>query len=1125
MTHNNKKNQQMRLSEIVLAVCLLGATTCAVKANSITSTPLVDALTHSTARITWITSSNSNTTIRWGPTGPPYANTTTGSPSTTNTRAHAWFLSGLQPVTTYHFSVCSSDGASEVCSSDQTFVTLEKGDPNPVPPIEIDVTMPPSGGNMLSVGANCDHPTSGLLARWQQANWGDTVVIPVTTVCTGNYIFPAKAADTQTPHRWIITQSSAADQLPPPGSRVNPKTDADKFARIQTNIPVMGFYNNAGELPEACEAGGYGWVSNDSRPFKLQQCRPDFPRGITGGTGDGVFPIVVTVPNHGISGNPYVHVDSLIGTNTNAKGTFQAAATDANHIQLNYVGYGRQWTGNGDIAGGILTRNTWQPVPFTTGSAPPLTCNVGDWFLRTSSGNPQDNTFRCLEPNTWVPFSLRGAFSTKQAAAITLSTNSARYLRFIGLEVTSIRLPDEPLWLQMSRDPYRGQYGSVFLGLVDQDATNSHIIWDRCWIHGYVDRSRNFQGVVFDGDNVAIVDSYLDGFFMWAGVEPGSMSVDAESSAIYIPSGPGPLLLDNNYLEAGGITVYVPSDWCCGLPSEPSDGIVRRNTFHLGDEYRYGSSTFAGRQVLMRHLLELKQGRRWLIEGNIFDGTFTTINQAAAIALTPRSDRGLFSLTGISGGVATFSKLFGRCLEDARIGDWVKVTGASNSAHETGFQINSVSSDSCTVGLDGVPGSSTGGFIQLMTNRKTISDIDVRNNTFKNVANGLFIIGHTDNSNEPSIQLEGMRRIRIHNNLFQYIDGTRGNKSDTSAYPNGLGGYTVYASQGMEDLTFTHNTVVASSPGLGFALEYGNACDINRSCNPHSGLIYENNIIVAVNNYGAINASSTAFGQAALDQLWRSGTQPSWSYRNNVIVSRGPLPVQPPFGPSPNHNMHHDLNNAAVPYVSLDTDDFRLSSLYKATSNCFGNDGDCSSDGNDVGVNADELFSAQGLTTQARIGRVGSRQASVLANAYKSGVCSAEASSDSFATITQASVLGSGRTRTFWFDNLNPDTPYQYRARCRDGVFTTGRFRTRVLGPDHRFQLRLKPPVGMAVANAVLYTGSSPANLTAITSLPCGSGCNFNLAAPDGVLLYYRVEYRRSSNAVVSAGPIRAWAP
>lgn len=1128
MRIRGRNGRQGIFQSLVLAY-LLAATACSA-ANSIISTPVADALTYSTVRITWITSELSTTTIRWGASEPPYTNVSRATPQANNTREHAWFLSGLKPATTYHFAVCSTAASTEVCGNDQTFTTTEKGDTRPIAPAEVDITMPTATGSELFVGADCDDATTGLVARWNQAGWGDTVVIPVTTRCTGNYIFPAKAADTEVTHRWIITRSSASHQLPPAGSRIVPAVDGAKLARIQTNRPTLLFATTT-SLPQACEAGSYAWVTNDPRILKLQQCRPSaVTLPITGGSGQGQ-PLSITVPNHGITGNPNVRIQGVTG-NTNANGTFLATATGPDTLQLTYRGW-RQWTGNGSFSGGQLRQNTWQPVNFSSGALLPESCAAGDWFLSTVAGNAQDNTYRCLETNAWTRFSLRGSFGANDGAAIELGTNAAHHLRFIGLEITPIRLPPEPLWLQFTSDALRSQHGSVFNGLVYQKEKNHHIVWDRCWVHGQSDRSRTAIGFSFEGSDVAVVDSVVSDLFLWTGVEPGSGVVETPATAFNINQGAGPIRIENNFIEAGGISLFVGSDFCCALPSEPNDATIRRNTFYVGDEWRFGSSKFAGKKIVMRHLLELKFGRRWLIEGNIFDGTFTSVNQAAALAFTPRADQGSFFMTSLIDGVATLNTVFGRCPEDTQVGDWISIRNSSNAEHNRAWQVTAAENNGCLVTVDGAAGSSTGGFLQIMTNRRGLTDIDVRSNTFQNIANGMFIIGHTDGAANAAVQLETARRIRIHNNLFVSIDGSRSNSSDTSYLPNGNGGYPLYVSLGMEDLHFTSNTVVSSVNGPALSLENTNLCDAVGTCSPNSGLLYENNILqygVGGGFGGALGAVTTAalWGQSALDALWKAGDEPGWIYRRNIITLRGALPTQAPYGPYPAGNRGHNLNNGEFPFVNPALRDYRIRALYRAGDNCYGAAGDCSTTGADVGVNFAELRAAQGLTALARLQHTGSRQLAIQASTYQAGYCGAEASTDSFATATSATVLGQGRFRTFWFDNLNPNTLYQYRARCSNGQILTGQAQTRPLGVDRRFELRLKPPAWMSAGNtvtAVIFTGSSPATLNTSNTLPCNTGCTLRMPAIDGTLVYYKVEYHYPGNVTVAQGPVRAWAP
>ncbi|HSR12324.1 MAG TPA: hypothetical protein VLS90_12850, partial [Thermodesulfobacteriota bacterium] len=64
---------------------------------------------------------------------------------------------------------------------------------------------------------------------------------------------------------------------------------------------------------------------------------------------------------------------------------------------------------------------------------------------------------------------------------------------------------------------------------------------------------------------------------------------------------------------------------------DPADYEIRNNYFYKDDKYIYGNPRSDGRYYDNRHFLELKRGRRYLIDGNIFDGNFGTLQQGLAV--------------------------------------------------------------------------------------------------------------------------------------------------------------------------------------------------------------------------------------------------------------------------------------------------------------------------------------------------------------------------------------------------------------------------------------------------------------------------------------------------------------
>ncbi len=88
--------------------------------------PVVSAISSgtpatTTATITWTTNENSNSRVEYGPTI-SYGSTTTLNPALV--ASHSAGLSGLMPLTTYHYRVISIDASSNsTTSADQTFTT------------------------------------------------------------------------------------------------------------------------------------------------------------------------------------------------------------------------------------------------------------------------------------------------------------------------------------------------------------------------------------------------------------------------------------------------------------------------------------------------------------------------------------------------------------------------------------------------------------------------------------------------------------------------------------------------------------------------------------------------------------------------------------------------------------------------------------------------------------------------------------------------------------------------------------------------------------------------------------------------------------------------------------------
>lgn len=196
--------------------------------------------------------------------------------------------------------------------------------------------------------------------------------------------------------------------------------------------------------------------------------------------------------------------------------------------------------------------------------------------------------------------------------------SGAHHFRFVGVE-------------------FRPVPGSFVTNLVELGSGNEtsetalphDIIFDRCYIHGEpVIGGR--RGIALNGKSLAVVDSYLSDF----------KEVGADSQALLGWNGPGPFKIVNNYLEAAGENVMFggadPS-----IPNlVPADIEIRHNYFFKPLSWRIGDPSYAGTAWAVKNLFELKNARRVLIEGNIFNQVWVHAQTGVALLLTVRNQNG-----------------------------------------------------------------------------------------------------------------------------------------------------------------------------------------------------------------------------------------------------------------------------------------------------------------------------------------------------------------------------------------------------------------------------------------------------------------------------------------------------
>ena len=194
---------------------------------------------------------------------------------------------------------------------------------------------------------------------------------------------------------------------------------------------------------------------------------------------------------------------------------------------------------------------------------------------------------------------------------IALSTqDGAHHYRFIGIEFK----------------PAPGTFtnGLIRLGSGAETSASQFphdIVVDRCYIHGDPNLGGR-RGVVLNGASSSVIDSYVSDW----------KEAGADSQAIAGWSGPGPFKIVNNFLEGAGENVmFGGSDpRIAGLV--PSDIEIRGNYVSKPVAWRTQNWT-------IKNLFELKNARRVLLDGNIFDTAWAS-SQDFAINIKSANEGG-----------------------------------------------------------------------------------------------------------------------------------------------------------------------------------------------------------------------------------------------------------------------------------------------------------------------------------------------------------------------------------------------------------------------------------------------------------------------------------------------------
>lgn len=201
--------------------------------------------------------------------------------------------------------------------------------------------------------------------------------------------------------------------------------------------------------------------------------------------------------------------------------------------------------------------------------------------------------------------------------AVISAEPGSHHFRFVGIEMA----------------PAKGAFLGNIVLLGGRESTSAeiphHFVIDRCFIHGDPIRGSR-RGIALGSAETAVIDSWISDF------KEGS----ADSQAVAGWGGPGPYLIENNYLEAAGENLmFGGADPLIG-GLVPSDIEILRNHLRKPLAWKSDDPSYLGIAWATKNLFQLKNARRVRVAHNLFEQNWVDRQRGFAILFTVRNQDG-----------------------------------------------------------------------------------------------------------------------------------------------------------------------------------------------------------------------------------------------------------------------------------------------------------------------------------------------------------------------------------------------------------------------------------------------------------------------------------------------------
>jgi hypothetical protein len=292
----------------------------------------------------------------------------------------------------------------------------------------------------------------------------------------------------------------------------------------------------------------------------------------------------------------------------------------------------------------------------------------------------------------------------------------------------------------------------------DRSLVPTDLIFDRVILRGDDMRGQK-RGFAMNSASTFVRNSYIGGIRL----------IGQESQGIACWNGPGPFVIENNYIEAAGIGILFGGAEPALDQLVPSDIVVRRNHITRPTAWREGG-------WVVKNLFELKNARRVLVEANVLENNWAMGQNGFAVLFTPRAH----------GTRATWT-----IVESVRFQNNI-VRHVAAGINISGYDSNAVTQQTRDILIRNnlftdVSHTSWGGngtFVQIGDEPL---DVHVEHNTVLQTGNIISAYGGTPTARRQSRGFRFASNIVLHNTYGIFGDGTgTGNPAIATYFPESV---------------------------------------------------------------------------------------------------------------------------------------------------------------------------------------------------------------------------------------------------------------------------------------------------------------------------------------------------